>query len=114
MMVLGGPATSSAPRVALHLLEVAHAGGHVLDTFFLYHNGAYMALNQHADRDQLQRLARLAAQSGLDCVACQSALARAAVGGGTAQAPFRPGGLSDWLSACERSDRVLRLGCLAP
>jgi tRNA 2-thiouridine synthesizing protein D len=111
MMLLGSPADSSAPRVALRMLEVAQAAGHVLDTLFLYHKGAYAALNRHADPADLERWSELTVASGLDCLVCRSALARIdTLTGAELAPPFRLGGLADWLLACERSDRVLRLG----
>ena len=112
-MVLGGPADSSAPRVALRMLEVAQAAGHALDTLFLYHKGAYAALNPPADDRELCRWSRLAGASGIQCIVCRTALARISAGTLTDLAPpFRLGGLVDWLAASERSDRVLRLGSL--
>lgn len=112
-MVLGGPADSSAPRVALRMLEVAQTAGYALDTVFLYHNGAYAALNPHNEFGELRRWSQLADASGIDCVVCRTALARiAGAVGGAPAVPFRLGGLTDWLQACERSDRVLRFGSL--
>jgi sulfur relay (sulfurtransferase) complex TusBCD TusD component (DsrE family) len=113
VMVLGGPADSSAPRVALRILEVAQSAGHVLDTLFLYHKGAYVALNPHNDSGELSRWSRLAGASGLRCIVCRTAWATLA--GTKPDAPARPfllGGLPDWLQACERSDRVMRFGSL--
>lgn len=113
VMVLGGPADSSAPRVALRLLEVAAAAGHALDTLFLYHKGAYVVLNPRNQGGELRRWSQLAAVSGLQCVVCRTALAKIdRYGDGGPAAPFRLGGLTDWLQACERSDRVLRFGSL--
>jgi sulfur relay (sulfurtransferase) complex TusBCD TusD component (DsrE family) len=95
------------------MLEVAQAAGHALDTLFLYHNGAYAALNRCSDPDDLRRWSHLALAGGLDCVVCRTAFARIdASAGAVPAAPFRSGGLPDWLLACERSDRVLRLGSL--
>ncbi len=109
-MVLGNPAHSSAERVALRALELAHADGHALDTAFLYHNGTYAALNPagqaHPDWQ------RLASGAGLVCVVCRTAWERLG-GNGDPPAPFRLGGLADWVAAVERSDRVLRFGTLA-
>lgn len=112
-MVLGDPAYSSASAVALRVLELASATGHSLETAFLYHKGAYAALNSDADQHVRGRWLRLAEQFGLDCVVCSSALTRI-TGAEVPQltAPFRLGGLTDWLAACERSDRVLRFGSL--
>jgi sulfur relay (sulfurtransferase) complex TusBCD TusD component (DsrE family) len=113
VMVLGGPADSSAPRVALRMLEVAQVAGHVLDTVFLYHKGAYAALNPHNESGELRRWSGLADTSGLRCVVCRTAWAN--VEGAQARAPALPfvlGSLPDWLLACERSDRVMRFGTL--
>lgn len=113
VMVLGGPADSSAPRVALRMLEVAQAAGHALDMLFLYHKGAYAALNPNNESGELRRWSWLANTSGLRCVVCRTAWAN--VQGPHPQAPAPPfelGGLPDWLLACERSDRVMRLGSL--
>lgn len=113
-MVLGGPADSTAPRVALRMLELAQAAGHALDTLFLYHKGAYAALNPHVDSGELDRWSQLTAVSGLQCVVCRTALVRVSAGAAAAPvAPFRLGGLPEWLAACERSDRVLRFGSLS-
>lgn len=109
-MVLGNPARSSAARVAVRVLELARAHGHALDTLFLYHNGTYAALNpDFPDAPDWQRLAR---EGGLQCVVCRTAWQRC--GGDSAPpAPFRLGGLADWIAAVARSDRVLRFGTLA-
>lgn len=109
-MVLGDPVDSSALRVAARMLEVAGNSGATLDTLFLYHKGAYAALNRCADPPLMAHLQRLCAENGLVCVVCRTALARFGFGRDPLSAPFRLGGLVDWLSACERSDRVLRLG----
>lgn len=113
-MVLGDPALSSASAVALRVLEVAGAAGHRLETAFLYHKGAYAALNSGVDPAVRARWLRLAEQSGLTCIVCSTALTRI-TGQEVPQlaAPFRRGGLADWLTACERSDRVLRFGSLS-
>lgn len=107
-MVLGNPALSSAERVALRALELALADGHALDTAFLYHNGTYAALNPTASLGWR----RLAVGAGLACVVCRTAWERFG-GEGDPPAPFRLGGLADWVAAMERSDRVLRFGTLA-
>jgi sulfur relay (sulfurtransferase) complex TusBCD TusD component (DsrE family) len=115
VMVLGDPAISSAPRVALRMLEVAQVAGHVLDTLFLYHKGAYAALNPHHESAELRRWSWLAETGGLRCVVCRTAWAT--IEGAKADAPAPPfvlGGLPDWLLACERSDRVMRFGSLLP
>ena len=109
VMVLGNPAHSSAERVALRLLELAHADGHALDTLFLYHNGTYAALNPAGPDAGWQRMVR---ETGLQCVVCRTAWERSGVAG-VPPAPFRLGGLADWVAAVERSERVLRLGTLA-
>lgn len=111
-MVLGDPADSSALQVAARMLEIAAKSGVTLDTLFLYHKGAYAALNQRADPPLMVRLQRLCAENGMACVVCRTALARFGVVRNPLSAPFRLGGLVDWLSACERSDRVLRLGSM--
>jgi sulfur relay (sulfurtransferase) complex TusBCD TusD component (DsrE family) len=115
VMVLGGPADSSAPRVALRMLEVAQVAGHVLDTLFLYHKGAYAALNPHNESGELRRWSWLADNSGLRCVVCRTAWANVeGVKAAALAPPFVLGGLPDWLLACDRSDRVIRLGSLLP
>ena len=91
------------------MLEVAQAAGHALDTLFLYHKGAYAALNPPAVDRELCRWSRLAESSGIQCIVCRTALAGTLT---DLAPPFRLGGLVDWLAACERSDRVLRLGSL--
>lgn len=108
-MVLGNPAHSSAERLALRALELARADGHALDTLFLYHNGTYAALNPAGPvRAGWRRMVR---ETGLDCLVCRTAWERCG-GEGTPPAPFRLGGLADWVAAVERSDRVLRFGTL--
>lgn len=109
-MVLGNPARSSAARVAVRVLDLARAHGHALDTLFLYHNGTYAALNPGFPAPSVWQ--RLASDGGLQCVVCRTAWQRC--GGASAPpAPFRLGGLADWIAAVERSDRVLRFGTLA-
>ncbi len=113
VMVLGGPTDSSAPRVALRMLEVAQAAGHALDTVFLYHKGAYVALNPHADGGELRRWSWLADTSGLRCIVCRTAWANVdSANAGPPAPPFVLGSLPDWLLACERSDRVMRFGAM--
>lgn len=109
-MVLGNPARSSAARVAVRVLELARAHGHALDTLFLYHNGTYAALNP--DFPAVSDWQRLARESGLHCIVCRTAWERCG-GTGAPPAPFRLGGLADWVAAVERSERVLRFGTLA-
>jgi sulfur relay (sulfurtransferase) complex TusBCD TusD component (DsrE family) len=110
VMVLGDPANSQALRLAARMLEIAGEAGATLDTLFLYHKGAYAALNPHAADPLIERLGVLASSTGLDCVVCRTALARAGVEGQPLSAPFRLGGLTDWLGAFERADRVLHFG----
>lgn len=105
VMVLGDPARSSAPRLALRMLEVARAAGHDLDTAFLYHKGAYAALNL---ADQARWIAL--AERGLRCLVCRSAWEACAAADAVPAAPFVPGGLVDWVQAVERGGRVLRFG----
>ncbi len=109
-MVLGDPANSQALRLAARMLEIAGESGATLDTLFLYHKGAYAALNPHQDSPLIRQLAALVTSTGLDCVVCRTALARAGAEGLPLLAPFRLGGLADWLGAVERADRVLRFG----
>ena len=111
VMVLGDPAVSSAWQLALRMLEMAHQRGNLLDTVFLYHTGTYAALNQNLDLSIYQRWSHLHTNAGLSCVVCKTALSRMGIPW-ELHAPFRPGGLADWLAACERSDRVLRFGTL--
>lgn len=114
VMVLGDPAESSASRLALSVLEAALAAGAAIDTAFLYHKGAYVALNRSAHDDEWRRWQQLASAGGLNCVVCRTAwISAMGAGAGEVPTPFRLGGLVDWLSACERSDRVLRFGSLS-
>lgn len=109
-MVLGDPANSQALRLAARMLEIAGEAGATLDTLFLYHKGAYAALNPHSANPLIGQLRALVASTGLDCVVCRTALARAGIESQPLSAPFRLGGLADWLGAVERADRVLRFG----
>ena len=110
VMVLGDPANSQALRLAARMLEIAAESGATLDTLFLYHKGAYAALNPHPSSPLIRQLAELGASTGLECVVCRTALTRAGAEGQPLLAPFRLGGLADWLGAVERADRVLRFG----
>ena len=113
-MVLGDPAESSAARLALVVLEAAWTAGAVLDTLFLYHKGAYAALNRSFQADEWRRWSQLASTTGLRCMVCRTAwisLPGAAVD--PLSSPFQLGGLADWLLACDRSDKVLRFGSLS-
>jgi sulfur relay (sulfurtransferase) complex TusBCD TusD component (DsrE family) len=115
VMVLADPIASSALRVALGILESARNRGHALDTLFLYHKAAYVAVNPVLHGAAIARCTELAAGSGLKCVVCRTALLRQgcpATADGLL-APFRLGGLPDWMAAWERSDRALRFGGLA-
>lgn len=109
-MVLGDPADSDALRIAMRMLEIADETGTTLDTLFLYHKGAYAALNWRAELGRAPMLQALAARSGLRCLVCRTALTRMGMDKETLMAPYQRGGLADWLAACERSDRVLRFG----
>lgn len=111
VMVLGDPAESSAVRLAQAMLEAAAAAGATLDTLFLYHKGAYAALNCRVQTDEWRRWTQLASTTGLRCVVCASAWTRE-IGVGAPEQPFVLGGLADWVGACERSDQVLRFGSL--
>ncbi|HWS26548.1 MAG TPA: DsrE family protein [Xanthomonadales bacterium] len=114
MMVLGDPAESSAVRLALRVLEAAWSAGAVLDTVFLYHKGAYAALNCRASNDEWRRWSHLASAGGLRCVVCQTAwITLVGAKAPDLVAPFQLGGLTDWLGACDRSDKVLRFGSLS-
>lgn len=110
-MVLGDPAESSAVRLAQAMLEAASTAGAALDTVFLYHKGAYAALNCRVHTDEWRRWSQLASAAGLRCVVCASAWTRE-IGAGAPAHPFVLGGLADWVAACERSDKVLRFGSL--
>ncbi len=107
-MVLSDPRISRASGTALRILESAHALGHTLDTAFFYHKGAYMAVNpsQPAER---ARWTELIHRSGLRCLICRTAAAREGLALDQAD-PWIAAGLADWISACERSDRVLTFG----
>ena len=113
-MVLGDPAESSAARLALVVLEAAWTAGAVLDTLFLYHNGAYAALNRRLPDDEWRRWSQLAIASGLRCVVCRTAwISQMGAAADSLSSPFQLGGLADWLLACDRSDKVLRFGSLS-
>ncbi|MCC6593278.1 MAG: DsrE family protein [Xanthomonadales bacterium] len=105
VMVLGDPAHSSAPRLALRALEMARLAGCVPDTAFLYHSGAYAALNL-VDAARWRALA----DAGLRGLVCRSAWEERAPAGSVPAAPFVAASLVDWLQASERSGRVLRFG----
>lgn len=111
-MVLGDPAESTASRLALSVLDAAWTQGAVLDTVFLYHKGAYAALNCRSTIDEWRRWSQLAS-TGMRCVVCQTAwITLIGADASGPAAPFQLGGLADWLGACDRSDKVLRFGSL--
>lgn len=110
-MLLSDPARSDAAQEALFFLRAAHRRGHALDSAFFYHNGACVALNSPAALQQRASWGALSAESGLICTVCRSALQRRGVNvAAELPAPFRLGGLGDWLHALQRSDRVLSFG----
>lgn len=112
-MVLGDPAESSAARLARVMLEAAWTAGAAVDTVFLYHKGAYAALNCHVQDDEWRRWSQLASAAGLRCVVCRSAwISQMGADAPEPAPPFELGGLADWIGACERSDKVLRFGSL--
>ena len=113
VMVLGDPAVSSAWQVALCMLEAAHKRGFDLDTLFFFFFFPYTALNQNIHLHIYSRWSQLQVRTGLNCLICKTALSRLGAVESVPE-PFRLGGLVDWLAACERSDRVLRLGGLRP
>lgn len=107
-MLVSNPAQTRSGELALRFLRAAQDAGWTLDTAFFYHSAAHAVLNGSTAAGGWLELAR---SSGLRCVLCGSALARAGADpGGEYPAPFVAGGLADWLAASERSQRLLRFG----
>ena len=100
--------SGAVSKLALDFIRALLNQGHALELVFFYHSAVEEAFRQPEISDQ--GWGGLASQAGLSLYYCTSA-AEIRKMRDDARLPFiMPGGLSLWVAACQRADRVISFG----